>query len=104
MSLRRVVLFQHEITACPFEKDFYQVGAVAVVINNQDAVLFFDRRVRAWAWPGEIDIGFPRKEICFNYLVHIVFDDVVLVADFSSSSAKRRTTRPEILLLNRLTG
>jgi hypothetical protein len=42
MSLGSVVLFQHAIAACPFEKDFDQVGSVAVVINNQDASLSID--------------------------------------------------------------
>ena len=41
-SLGSVVLFQHGIAACPFEKDFDQVGSVAVVINNQDASLSID--------------------------------------------------------------
>src|SRR5438094_2476953 len=44
MSLSSVVLFGHEIVAGPLEKDFDDVGAVRVVINNQDASLFFSRR------------------------------------------------------------
>src|SRR6266478_6463876 len=44
MGLSRIVLFAHEIAAGPFEKYFDQAGAFAVVINNQDASLFFDRR------------------------------------------------------------
>jgi len=46
MSLGGVVLFQHKIAADLFQKDFDQVGAILVVINNQDAPLFFDRRAR----------------------------------------------------------
>ena len=42
MSLGSVVLFQHGVAACLFEKDFDQVGSVAVVINNQDASLSID--------------------------------------------------------------
>jgi len=41
MSLGGVVFFEDEIAAGPFEKDFHQVCAIAVVINNQDASLFF---------------------------------------------------------------
>src|SRR5467141_4098664 len=44
MSLNSIVLFEHEIAAGPFEKCFEQAGAFPVVINNQDASLFFDRR------------------------------------------------------------
>src|SRR5205807_7149479 len=41
-----MVLFEHEIAAGLFEKYFDQAGAFPVVINNQDASLFFDRRLR----------------------------------------------------------
>jgi len=40
MSLGGIVLFQHEIVTCPFEKNFDQVSGVAVVIDNQDPPLF----------------------------------------------------------------
>src|SRR5438552_15667800 len=43
-SISRVVLFQYQIAACPLEKDFDQAGDFPVVINDQDASLFFDRR------------------------------------------------------------
>jgi hypothetical protein len=46
MSLGSVVLFQDEVVADLFEQDFDQVGAVPVVINNQDASLFFQHRPR----------------------------------------------------------
>ena len=46
MSLGSVVLFPDKIASDVFEKDFDQMGAVPVVINNQDASLFFDRRAR----------------------------------------------------------
>ena len=53
MSLGGVVLFEHKIAADLFEKDFDHMGAVPVVINNQDASLFSDRRPRhtkaSWA-------------------------------------------------------
>src|SRR5438477_12055223 len=39
-----MVLFEHEIAAGLFEKYFDQPGAFPVVINDQDASLFFDRR------------------------------------------------------------
>jgi len=42
MSLGGVVLFEYEIAASLFEKDFDHVGAFAVVINNQDTPLFLD--------------------------------------------------------------
>src|SRR6266567_3323063 len=45
MSLSSIVLFEHEIGAGLFEKYFDQAGAFPVVINNQDASLFFDRRL-----------------------------------------------------------
>src|SRR5438067_2596063 len=44
MSLSSMVLFEHVIAAGFFEKYFNQSGAFTVVINNQDASLFFDRR------------------------------------------------------------
>src|SRR5439155_10330523 len=44
MSLSSVVLFEHEIAAGPLEKDFDDMGAFRVVINNQDASLFFNHR------------------------------------------------------------
>src|SRR4029077_21075580 len=46
MRFSGVALLQHEIAASLFEKDLGQVGAVPVVINNQDASLFSDRRPR----------------------------------------------------------
>src|SRR5438132_2372770 len=45
MSLSGIVLFAHEIGAGLFEKYFDQAGDFSVVINNQDASLFFDRRL-----------------------------------------------------------
>src|SRR5438477_6369232 len=39
-----MVLFEHEIAAGLFEKYFDQAGAFPVVIDNQDASLFFDRQ------------------------------------------------------------
>src|SRR6266705_3890561 len=45
MSLGSVVLFEYEIAAGPLEKDFDHVGAFRVVINNQDASLFFNGRL-----------------------------------------------------------
>src|SRR5206468_2975803 len=45
MSLSSIVLFEHEIAACLFEKYFDQAGNFPIVINNQDASLFFDRRL-----------------------------------------------------------
>ena len=44
MSFDSVVLFEYDVAAFFFEKDFEQVCTVPVVINNQDASLFFHRR------------------------------------------------------------
>src|SRR6266403_1984355 len=44
IGLGSVVFFQHKIAAYLFEKDFDQVSAIPVVINNQDAPFFFHRR------------------------------------------------------------
>src|SRR5215468_5578018 len=44
MGLGGVVLFEYTVSAHLLEKDFDQVGAVPLVINNQDASLFFHRR------------------------------------------------------------
>src|SRR5215831_2294744 len=44
MSLGRVVLFEYKVAAGFFEQDFEQVSTVPVVINNQDASLFFHCR------------------------------------------------------------
>src|SRR5262245_33806527 len=44
MSLGSVVLFEYKVAAGFFEQDFEQVSTVPVVINNQDASLFFHRR------------------------------------------------------------
>ncbi len=42
MSLSGIVLFEYEIAAGPFEKDFDHVSAFAVVINKQDTPFFLD--------------------------------------------------------------
>jgi hypothetical protein len=42
MGLGGVVLFAHKIATDLFEKNFDHMGAVLVVINNQDAALLFD--------------------------------------------------------------
>jgi len=44
MSLGGGVLFEHEIVASFFEKDFDQMRAFPVVIDDQNASLFFDER------------------------------------------------------------
>src|SRR5262245_26293513 len=44
MSLGSVVLFEYKVAAGFFEQDFEQVSTVPVVINNQDASLFFHLR------------------------------------------------------------
>jgi hypothetical protein len=46
MRLGGVVLFEYTVPAYLLEKDFDQVGAVPLVINNQDASLIFHRRPR----------------------------------------------------------
>ena len=46
MSPGGVVLFQDNIAAVLFEKNFNQAARVPVVINNQDASLFFQHRPR----------------------------------------------------------
>src|SRR4030095_11240933 len=43
MSLGSVVLFQYKVAAGFFEDAFDKVSTVPVVINNQDASLFFHR-------------------------------------------------------------
>src|SRR5437870_9999757 len=44
ISRDRVVLFEHQIMAGPFQKHFHQMSGVSVVIDNQDAPLFFHSR------------------------------------------------------------
>src|SRR5713101_6980909 len=44
MSLSSMVFFEHEKGASLFEKYFDQASAFPVVINNQNASLFFNRR------------------------------------------------------------
>src|SRR6266516_4129940 len=44
MSPGGIVLFEHEIMAGFFEKDFDQMRALPVVINDQDTSLFFHQR------------------------------------------------------------
>ena len=46
MSLGSVVLFQDKIASNLCEKELDQMGAVPVVINNQDASHLFDRTAR----------------------------------------------------------
>ena len=41
MSLVSVVLFEHDIVAGLFEKNFDQVCAVRVVVNDENASFFF---------------------------------------------------------------
>jgi hypothetical protein len=43
MSFGSVVLFEYDVAAGFFEKDFEQVCTVPVVINNQDTSLLFHR-------------------------------------------------------------
>src|SRR5439155_25476465 len=52
MSFIRVILFAHDILAGLFEKDFEQVRAVWIVLNNKNTALFFDQRPR-----DRIDLG-----------------------------------------------
>jgi hypothetical protein len=44
LSLGSVVLFEYNLAAGFFEQGFKYVSTVPVVINNQDASLFFHRR------------------------------------------------------------
>jgi hypothetical protein len=44
MGFGGVVFFEYTVSADLLEKDFDQVGAVPLVINNQNASLFFHRR------------------------------------------------------------
>src|SRR5205807_10532143 len=46
MSLGGVVLFEHKIAADLLEKDSDHMGALPVVLNNQDTSPFSDRRPR----------------------------------------------------------
>ena len=39
---RSIVLFEHEIAAGSFEKDFYQMSALPVIIDNQNASFFLE--------------------------------------------------------------
>src|SRR5207244_9082691 len=100
MGLCSVVRFEHEIGAGLFEKYFDQVGAFPVVINNQDASLFFDRR------PGHcIDlrliepINATQRWILTNDVrsIHIksvrVFDDLHYTRYFQIYSVPHRPER-----------
>src|SRR6266446_6763371 len=100
MSLNSMVLFEHEIAAGLFEKYFDQPGAFLIVINNQDAPLFFDRR------PGDrIDlrliepINARQRWILTNDVrsIHIesvrVFDDLHYTRYFQIYSVSRRPER-----------
>src|SRR5467141_2022483 len=100
MGLCRVVLFEYEIGAGLFEKYFDQVGAFPVVIDNQDASLFFDRR------PGDsIDlrliepINMRQRWILTNDVrgIHIesvrVFDDLHYTGYFQIYSVSHRPER-----------
>src|SRR5207253_4228478 len=70
MSLGSFVLFEHHIISSPFEKNFHQVSGVTVVINNQDAPLFFRSPSANRTWPGETAVGFPGQIIRLDYLFH----------------------------------
>src|SRR6266478_4888282 len=100
MSLNSMVLFEHEIAAGLFEKYFDQPGAFLIVINNQDAPLFFDRR------PGDrIDlrliepINARQRWILTNDVrsIHIesvrVFDDLHYTRYFRIYSVPHRPER-----------
>jgi hypothetical protein len=52
MGFGGVVLFEHTVFADLLEKDFDQVGAVPLVINNQNASLFFHRRPKKLSCAG----------------------------------------------------
>ena len=52
MSFIRVILFEHDIVAGLFEKDFEQVRAIWIIVNNKNTAPFFDQG------PGDrIDLG-----------------------------------------------
>src|SRR5215472_16669472 len=67
MGFGGVVLFEYTVSAHLLEKDFDQVGAVPLVINNQDAWLFFHRRpqksfVRRHSCGGVPSLNNPKKK------------------------------------------
>jgi hypothetical protein len=69
MGLASVVLFQHKIASNLFEKDFDQMGAVPVVIQQSGCVAFFDRRAR------HIEI-LERRRPCVGVPVGLVSDSL----------------------------
>src|SRR6266853_2924007 len=100
MSLSGVVLFQHRIAACPFEKDFDQAGDFPVVINDQDASLFFDRRLGDYIDLRLIEpINTRQRWILTNDVrgIHIesvrVFDDTQYTGYFQIYSVPHRPER-----------
>src|SRR6266446_10721296 len=105
MSFSSVVLFQHGIAACPFEKDFDQAGDFPVVINNQDASLFFDRRLGDYIDLRLIEpINVRQRWILTNDVrsIHIesvrVFDDLHYTRYFQIYSVPHRPERHSLPL------
>src|SRR5438477_5905463 len=96
-SISRVVLFQYQIAACPLEKDFDQAGDFPVVINDQDASLFFDRRLGDYIDLRLIEpINMRQRWILTNDVrgIHIesvrVFDDLHYTRYFQIYSVPHR--------------
>ena len=61
MGLGRIVLFADEVATRPLQRELGRVGEIAVVIDDQDARLFFKR------------FQDLRKKVCFNHSAHNVF-------------------------------
>src|SRR6266403_5331643 len=100
MSLSGIVLFAHEIGAGLFEKDFDQAGDFPVVINDQDASLFFDRRLGDYIDLRLIEpINTRQRWILTNDVrgIHIesvrVFDDLHYTRYFQIYSVPHRPER-----------
>src|SRR6266478_9376618 len=79
MGFGGVVLFEYTVSADLLEKDFDQVGAVPLVINNQDASLFFHRpkKFRAPAFLRRCSIvNNPKKKSLRSHGAWAVIDAV----------------------------
>jgi hypothetical protein len=70
MSFGSVVLFEYDVAASFFEKDFERVCTVLVVINNQDASLFH-RRPPIECFVHRSPCGGSRRQITLEKMVPI---------------------------------
>jgi hypothetical protein len=66
ISVGGIVFLEYEIRAGPFQKDFYEVRAVRIIIDNQDPSFPLSAEPETGSSGGESAPPRSREEICFE--------------------------------------